>query len=118
VHRIDKSPRSSLSTVGRLITGSNTFLRTGSREYTRDFHADPSQFVLGMIVGGRSYALPMQHMRERLVHNFAIDGKPLVATFSQSAAATCVFSASIDGHELSFEVAGNSEMREVETDSR
>ena len=50
-----------------------------SRNYVREFYRDPARFVFGFEFDGRTWALPMQDMKEHPVHQFEIAGTALLA---------------------------------------
>ena len=71
-------------------------------------------------ISGRPFnvALPMQSMLNHPVHQFAIDGESLLATFDKASTATRLFSVKVDDRELDFKQIDDQQMQDTQTGSR
>ncbi len=89
-----------------------------SQAFSQDFYRDPAKFVFGFQAGGSMWALPMQSMLNQPVHQFAIDGESMLATFDKASTATRLFSVKVDDRELDFKQIDDQQMQDTQTGSR
>ncbi len=88
-----------------------------SRQFTRDFYRDRSQFVFGFAMGSESFALPMEKMFDHPLHAFKLGDVSLVATFDRDGTATHLFDAKLDDQVLDFVLAETGTMKDRQTGS-
>ena len=86
-------------------------------EEHKDERLPRKELVVGLYEGPAPRAYPFSDLAENPVVNDAYDGAPIVVAFDPLGAASAVFSREVDGRTLTFEFAGDREMRDAETGS-
>lgn len=88
-----------------------------SKNYSREFYREPTQFVFGFKAIGKPWSLAMDQMLKRPVHQFELGDEPLLATFDERGTVTHLFSRDIGGQTLDFEQVDGLTMKDHQTSS-
>ena len=89
-----------------------------SRNYTREFYRNPSNFVFGFDADGRAWTLSMDRLIKHPLNEFQIANLPLLATFDNDGAVTHLYDRRLDGDVLNFEQHNEQIMTDTQTGSR
>lgn len=87
------------------------------RKFTREVYDDPSAFVYGWSVGLQRYHAPLYALMLRPVLNLRLGQTPLLVTYEAESTEAHLFSPEVEGRALTFEAAGESQMRDGQTGS-
>lgn len=73
-----------------------------SRDYRREFYRDPSQFVIGIVVGGVARAWPFDQLIRQPVVNDELQEQGVLITFVAESRTARVFDRRVAGRTLTF----------------
>ena len=88
-----------------------------SQRFTKDLYADPTQYVFGFNIGGKSYMVPMARLIESPVQSFVLDGQSVVVVFDRKGFVVRLFDARVAEQSLTFQLEGSQRMRDKQTGS-
>ena len=88
-----------------------------NREFTRDFYERPERFVIGIVMGARTFHVSFPTLMQRPALNVTLRDRPLLISFDEESTSFRIYDRRVDDQILHFELSGKGRLRDRETGS-